>query len=266
MPKLGLELEQSIVGRDGWVHVNAEKMYYRELNQLVRKLVAEGYRKIEINNASGQRYIGTNLHGLDTHDLVIRINGTPGNDLASFLNGARIEVMGNAQDGCGNTMNEGELIIHGRAGDILGHSMRGGKIFVRGSVGYRAAIHMKEYEDKKPVVVIGCTCQDFFSEYMAGGTVILLGLSLQDGERHQANLIGTGMHGGTIYVRGHIEPAQTGKEVGIVEPDEADRAVIGQYVGEFARHFGMDARQILKAPFVKLYPKSLRPYGRLYAY
>ena len=55
-----------------------------------------------------------------------------------FMNGPRITVHGNAQDGCGNTMNEGEIIVHGHAGDIIGMAARGGKIFVRDDVGYRA--------------------------------------------------------------------------------------------------------------------------------
>lgn len=37
-------------------------------------------------------------------------------------------------------------------------------------------------------------------------------------------------------------------------------------VPRYAARFGGDAASILAAPFVKLYPKSLRPYGRLYAY
>ena len=42
--------------------------------------------------------------------------GIPGNDLGAFMNGPRITVHGNAQDGCGNTMNEGELVIMGGLG------------------------------------------------------------------------------------------------------------------------------------------------------
>ena len=53
------------------------------------------------------------------------VNGTPGNDLASFMDGPHIVVHGNAQDGGGNTMNGGEVIVHGRAGDVTGHAMPG---------------------------------------------------------------------------------------------------------------------------------------------
>ena len=162
-------------------------------------------------------------------------------------------------------MNEGEIIIHGHAGDILGLSARGGKIFVREDVGYRAGIHMKEYQDRKPVLVIGGTAQDFLGEYMAGGILILLGLTI--GARyHKARFIGTGMHGGIMYLRGTVEGYQLGKEVEVAELDENDYRILQQFVGEFATHFNCDTEAILRHKFVKLFPRWLRPYGRLYAY
>jgi glutamate synthase domain-containing protein 3 len=244
------------------LQINAMELHYREVNTLLRQAVADGVDLIELHNVYGQRYLGTDLH----RPVEIHIHGTPGNDLASFMDGPRIVVHGNAQDGCGNTMNDGEVIIHGRAGDVTGHSMRGGKIFIRDDVGYRVAIHMKEYENKRPSIVIGGTAQHFLGEYMAGGVLVVLGLTLHPGERHTANFIGTGMHGGVMYIRGELDDYQLGKEVGQVPLDGADHALLDELVGEFAGHFGYDARVILSQPFTKLIPLSLRPYGRLYAY
>jgi glutamate synthase domain-containing protein 3 len=244
------------------VKMDAGGVYYRELNANLRKAMTDSVRRIEIRNVYGQRYIGTDLD----RPVEIEIFGTPGNDLGAFMNGPRIIVRGNAQDGCGNTMNDGEIIIHGHAGDIIGLSARGGKIFVREDVGYRAGIHMKEYRDRKPALVIGGTAQDFVGEYMAGGVLILLGLNLKEGENHKANFIGTGMHGGVIYLRGSVEEHQLGKEVGVAQLEEADHKVLKQLVGEFAAHFDYDADEILKHKFIKLFPRWLRPYGRLYAY
>ena len=133
-------------------------------------------------------------------------------------------------------------------------------------MGYRCAIHMKEYQDKRPTVVIGGTAQDFLGEYMAGGTLVMLGLTLGEGEEHQASFIGTGMHGGVIYIRGSVEDYQLGKEVGVVKPGDEDLLRLQEAVSEYCGHFGGDAEVILKDRFIKLYPKSLRPYGRLYAY
>jgi glutamate synthase domain-containing protein 3 len=234
----------------------------RELNTRLRELKSNGTKQIKLRNVCGQRYIGTDLEDA----VELEIFGTPGNDLGAFMNGPKITVYGNAQDGCGNTMNNGEIVIHGRAGDITGLSARGGKIFVRENVGYRAGIHMKEYGDKKPVLVIGGTAQDFLGEYMAGGILIVLGLNLAEGETHQANYIGTGMHGGVIYLRGNINEYQLGKEVGVAELDDHDYVQLKTYINEFSRHFDYDAKEILKHKYIKLFPLYLRPYGRLYAY
>jgi len=244
------------------VEIDATGIPYRELNARLREAVENGAERIDLYNVCGQRYIGSGLH----KPVEIHIHGTPGNDLAAFMDGPRIIVHGNAQDGCGNTMNGGEVIIHGRAGDAIGYAMRGGKVFVRDDVGYRVGIHIKEYQEQRTIIVIGGTAQHFLGEYMAGGVLVVLGLSLAPGERHIATYIGTGMHGGVIYVRGEIAPHQLGREVGCVPLDERDETLLRQLVGEYAAHFDRDPAAILDRPFTKLVPLSSRPYGRLYAY
>ncbi len=247
---------------DSLVNIDASGIPSRQLNVSLREAVAGGASRIKLTNVCGQRYIGTGLN----RPVEIDIYGTPGNDLGAFMNGPRITVHGNAQDGCGNTMNDGEIIVHGHAGDIAGLSARGGRIFIRDDVGYRAGIHMKEYQDKKPVLVIGGTAQDFCGEYMAGGIMVLLGLSLKNGEHHRANFLGTGMHGGVIYLSGSVEDYQLGKEVGTADLDETDCQVLKKLVSEFAAYFGGNAAGMMQRPFTKLFPRWKRPYGRLYAY
>ena len=239
--------------------IDATGVYYRDLNARIREAVEQGFERIELHNVAGQRYLGTNLR----QPVEIVIHGTPGNDLAAFADALRITVYGNAQDGCGNTMNGGEIVVHGRAGDILGYSLRGGRIFIRGDVGYRAAIHMKEYGDQKPAIVVGGSAQHFVGEYMAGGTLVLLDL---EGNGHQAEFIGTGMHGGVIYVRGRLERRQLGREVGVDDPTEEDLANLKALLADYAERFRLNLDDIMSQPFLKLYPQSLRPYGRLYAY
>lgn len=246
--------------------IDALTLKHKELNDLLKEAVLRGAREIEIKNVLGHRYIGTRLYipGLESK-VEINIHGTPGNDMAFLLNGHRITVYGNAQDGVANTMDDGEVVVHGRAGDIVAMSMRGGKVFIRDNVGYRAAIHMKEYMNKVPAVVIGGTAQDFFGEYMAGGIVLLLGLNLKENERHKAHYIGTGMHGGVIYLRGNVKQYQLGKQVGVYALDDKDMSLVRKYASEFSSHFGFNVEEILEGKFQKLMPVSLRPYGTLYA-
>jgi glutamate synthase domain-containing protein 3 len=80
------------------------------------------------------------------------------------------------------------------------------------------------------------------------------------------SFIGTGMHGGVIYMRGTVEDYQLGKEVGISAPDAGDIKILEELVGKYASYFGQDAGKIMSGEFIKLYPRSLRPYGRLYTY
>jgi len=245
---------------DGVAEVDAEGLHYRDLNALLRTLGGGRVKRIELRNVYGQRYVGTGLHA----DLGLDIHGTPGNDLGAFMNGPRIVVYGNAQDGCGNTMDNGEIIVHGRAGDIVGYSMRGGRVFIRDDAGYRAGIHMKEYAEKKPILVIGGTAQDFLGEYMAGGILLVLGMTLPKGEGHRATYVGTGMHGGTIYVKGRV--AHLGKEVGVKEMTEQDYAVVRSLAEDYCRFFNVSPNETLQGEFQKLMPVSSRPYGTLYAY
>lgn len=240
--------------------VNAEGLHYRELNSLLRTLDSYGAEKVELHGVYGQRYIGTDLKT----NMNIDIYGTPGNDLAAFMNGPRITVYGNAQDCVANTMNEGKIVVHGRAGDIAGYGMRGGKVFIRDDIGARAGIHMKEYMDKKPQLVVGGTAMDFLGEYMAGGVLMVLGLTLKGDEPHKARFVGTGMHGGVIYVRGNV--AHMGKEVKMVDVDKSDMLVIEGLVREFCGYFKADFKEILSKKFMKIIPYSHRPYGRIYAY
>ncbi len=249
--------------------IDATGLTHKELNDLIRLCVEKGADKIILKNVCGQRYIGTRLY-FPGKRVEIEIYGTPGNDLGMFMNGHRIVVHGNAQDGVGNTMNEGEIVVEGRAGDVVAMSMRGGRIFIRDDVGYRTAIHMKEYREKVPVLVIGGSSQDFLGEYMAGGVVLLLGLN---SKKHRANYIGTGMHGGVIYIRGKVEPYQFGKEVGIVEMEEEDYRRVEGLVEDYLKFFrgkGVDEKlevdEVMGEKFTKLVPVSKRPYGRIYTY
>ncbi len=242
------------------LHVDAEGLYYKDLNCLLRQAICLDVDVIKIRNVCGQRYIGTDL----ATKIQIEIYGTPGNDLGAFMNGPKVVVYGSAQDGAGNTMNEGEIIIHGHAGDVTGNSMRGGKIFVKDYVGYRVGIHMKEYQKKIPEIVIGETAGDFLAEYMAGGIILILGLNLKEGEKCNARFVATGMHGGVIYERGDILEPVNGTKTEAV--GKRDLKVIESLVNQYCSHFDADPKTILNATFKKILPLSKRPYEKLFSH
>jgi glutamate synthase domain-containing protein 3 len=246
-------------------------VYYRELNKSIREAIARGVTHVELLNVNGQRYIADAMDG----KADIEVHGVPGNDLGAFMNGATVTVYGNAQDGVANTMNAGKIVVHGNAGDVLGYGMRGGKLFVRGNVGYRVGIHMKGYKKQIPVIIAGGCAADFLGEYMAGGIVIVLGLDSQKANpaiphAHSrpvaGDYIGTGMHGGIIYLGDEVDPRKLGKEVGITPLNDEDHRLLKELLEEFAADLHLDRDELLSRTFFKLTPQSNRPYGKMYSY
>jgi len=243
------------------MRIDAKGMDHRALNALLRKGIDGGEREFDLDNVVGQRFIAAGV----AQPVSIRISGVPGNDLGAFMDGPRITVSGNAQDAVGNTMNSGTIVVNGDARDLTGHSMRGGRIFVKGDVGYRAGIHMKSYETQLPVIVVGGRSEDFTGEYMAGGVIAVLNLR-GPGQPAAGYLTATGMHGGTIYVRGELDPATLGREASQLPLDAADAEALGKMVAEFLACFPDVRYEFRPDEFRKLLPLSHRPYGRLYAY
>ena len=244
------------------MRIDASGLHYRDLNARIRDAVAAGQRELILDHVNGQRYLSAGLN----LGLRLTINGTPGNDLAAFMDGAEIIVNGNAQDGVGNAMNRGLVVVRGNAGDILGYSMRSGRIFVQGSVGYRVGIHMKSFGDQFPLIIVGGLARDFLGEYMAGGVLVLLGLTKPKDESLAGNRIGTGMHGGVIYIRGSVEDYQLGKEVGRSPLTDADWQDLSLWLAEYSHVVDVDTSTLRPSDFLKLTPHSRRPYGALYAY
>ena len=241
--------------------LTAGRTYYKQFNEEIRALVKQGVTDFTIKECNGQRYIGTALEG----DLKFDIYGVPGQDLAAFMRGPHIRIHNNAQDGVGNTMDEGRIVIEGIAGDVIGYAMRGGEIFIKGDVGYRVGIHMKAYLDHQPKIVVGGKAGDFLGEYMAGGIILLLGMFSDKPDAPVAGRsLGTGMHGGVIYVRGEVPEGQLGPGLHAQPVDSEDLKVIQGLVKDYAKELKLDSKEIMSENFVKIRPFSHRPYGNLY--
>ncbi|MFV0422802.1 hypothetical protein [Oleidesulfovibrio sp.] len=243
------------------VTLDASGVYYKQLNEQIHEALEQGADTIEVCNVRGQRYLGSAIDGPVTFIL----HGVPGQDLGAFMRGPRIQVEGNVQDGVGNTMDDGTIVVNGMAGDVLGYAMRGGRILVRSDVGYRVGIHMKAYMDKSPVIVAGGKAGDFLGEYMAGGAIILLGMETSKPDAPiTGRSLGTGMHGGVIYIRGTVPEYQLGPGLQFEPLTDDDMAFIRKHVDAFAKEFGKDADEIMNAEFSKVKPFSHRPYGNMY--
>ncbi len=236
-------------------NVSLGTAHFKEANEKVRAAL-EGADVVALHDVYAQRYLGCAM----PEGKRLEIHGTPGNDMACYMDGGEIEVFGNAQDQIGNTMNEGCIVVHGRCGDAAGYGMRGGKILIRDACGWRVGIHMKQYESHCPAIVVGGDAGSFLGEYMAGGAIVLLG--------KPGAYLATGMHGGVIYLKHELDPAAI--STGLVqEPvDEQDKDVLHSLLEEYNNAFADE----LDAPvdtsgqdFYRLRPASSRPYASMYA-
>lgn len=239
--------------------ITAGRRGFRELNTEIRTAL-EQEAAVRVEDVNGQRYMGA---GLDK-GKALEIHGTPGNDMAAYLNGGKIEVFGNGQEAIGNTMGGGSVTVHGHVGDTLGYAMRDGEIFVEKRAGSRAGIHMKEFEQMQPVVVIGGVVGAFLGEYMAGGTLIVLGLHNDDNQPLVGAHCATGMHGGRIFLRGDFPQENISEHISVLELDEKDRADLERHARTYCARFGADFDEIIAAKFSKLVSTTSRPYANLY--
>lgn len=239
------------------MRINAGSMHFQKLNEQVRLSTD---REIFISGCIGQRYIASGLSG-----KAITIEGTPGNALGAYLNGSELIVRGNAQDATGDTMNDGKIVIYGSSGDATGYAMRGGEIYVKGNVGYRAGIHMKAYQQKIPVLIVGGKAGSFLGEYQAGGYIVVLNLD-GSGEMPMGYFCASGMHGGKIFLRCKEAPRGLPEQVSCAPAGPQDLAEIDSYLDEFCRRFEKEKSDILNETFFVVTPDSKNPYKTLYTH
>ncbi|MDD4137019.1 MAG: hypothetical protein PHT99_03875 [Methanoregula sp.] len=239
--------------------IDAKDVHYTPLNQQIRKAVVDGVKEIALDNVLGQRFIADGLRG---DDVTITVNGVPGGDLAMFMSGPTIIVHGNADHAPGNTMDKGTVIIHGSAGDAVAHSMRGGRVYVRDNIGYRGGIHMKKYLEKRPILVVGGSARAFLGESMAGGLVIVLGMG--DTKPISEQGVGSGIHGGEIFVRGPVDKLCLGSGTKQAPVTEEEMAMIRPIIEDFAKSFGIDAGPLLASGYTRIAAISARPFASKY--
>ena len=122
---------------------------------------------------------------------------------------------------------------------------------------------MKEYKEKRPIIVIGGRAGSFLGEYQAGGIIIVLGLN-DDGRPIVGNFPCTGMHGGKMLFRGAVSaihfPHQTTSHTASAE----EMAEFVPYIKRYAELFECDAESLLSDSYTVITPDSKNPYKQMY--
>jgi glutamate synthase domain-containing protein 3 len=123
---------------------------------------------------------------------------------------------------------------------------------------------MKEYQAKRPILVVGGSARAFLGEYMAGGLVIVLGV---DGVTPVSERgVGSGIHGGEIIVRGRIDPTCLGGGAEQKKVTNDQKKAIRPILEDFARAFTIDPEPILAADYSRIIPASGRPFANMYTW
>ena len=180
------------------------------LARAIVTLYQRGFRRFIVANTRGHRFIGCGM-GVLSDSLRIDVYGSPGDYLASGIDGAEVIVHGSAQDQLAQIMKGGKLVVYGDVGQTFMYGAKGGDVFIQGNAAGRPLINAVG----KPRVVINGTCLDYLAEsFMAGdplhdgGFVIVNGVSFDEDGRLRdmdapypgGNLFSLAS-GGAIYMR-----------------------------------------------------------------
>jgi glutamate synthase domain-containing protein 1/glutamate synthase domain-containing protein 3 len=224
--------------------------------QVVR-LVQAGFRRLAVVHTRGHRFLGNGL-GSGTRGLRLDIYGSPGDYLASGIDGIEIHVHAYGQDQLAQIMRSGTLVIHGDVGQTFMYGAKGGRAFILGDAAGRPLINAVG----RPRVVINGTCLDYLAEsFMAGdphdggGFVVLNGLAIDDeGGIHERDTPYPGGNlfslasGGAILVRDPFrrlsEDQLNGGE--FAPFTQADWELIRPYLEENERHLAIPVARLLE--------------------
>ncbi len=193
--------------------INAQDFPSEGENSLSREIVRlykKGFKKFILFHTRGQRFIANGL-GPNSHQVQIDVYGSPGDYLASGIDGAQIHVHGDAQDQLAQIMKDGTLVVYGDVGQTFMYGAKGGKAFVKGNAAGRPLINAVG----KPRVVINGTCLDYLAEscmagnpLQDGGFVIVNGVSFDENQNiveldspYPGSNLFSLASGGAIYIR-----------------------------------------------------------------
>lgn len=227
-----------------------------------------GYRRMIVFNTRGQRFLANGL-GPGTEGLRIDLYGSPGDYLASGIDGAEVHVHNNGQDQMAQIMKQGKLVVHGDVGQTFLYAAKGGQSFVLGNAAGRPLINAVG----SPKVVINGTCLDYLAEsFMAGdpfdggGFVVLNGMHFTDsGELKSLDTPYPGGNlfslasGGAIFIRDPYRRVGTDQLNGgaFTAFTEGHWELIEPLLQENGRLFGISVERLLIADGERRSPSEM---------
>jgi glutamate synthase domain-containing protein 3 len=99
---------------------------------------------------------------------------------------------------------------------------------------------------------------------MAGGLILVFGIGYETAVTERG--IGSGIHGGEIYLRGSVDDRFLGVGATKKPFGSAERKRIAPVVREFASHFDVDGKALLEEEYTRIGPASARPFASKYTW
>ncbi len=186
----------------------------RQINEAIRRLVAEGEREILVRDP-GARH---NLAVAVLDDVAITLDGPVGYYAGGMSDGVRLTVRGSAGWGLAEGLLSGTVVVEGNAGNGAAASIRGGTVVVRGDAAARAGIAMKG-----GCLVVGGSCGYMTGFMMQRGTIIVCG--------DAGPALADSMYEGVVFVGGEI--AELGNDAVVSDASPGELRDIGETL---ARH------------------------------
>lgn len=176
----------------------------REVNEELRRLIAEGHTEISVSNPGAKHNLAVAI--LNTVRIAIR--GSAGYYCGGLIDGATIDIEGSAGWGVAESMLSGHVRVRGSAGSGAAAAIRGGTVVIHGDAAARAGIAMKGGQ----VIIVG-NCG-----YMAGfmaqkGAIIVCG---DAGEAFADSMYST-----VCYVGGNVASLGTDAVSATMDEEEA---------------------------------------------
>jgi hypothetical protein len=236
---------------------------------VVSRAKSLGWNHVILFATRGQRFIGCGL-GPRSKGFKIDVYGSPGDYLASGLDGAEVRVHGNGQDQLGQILSDGRLVVYGDVGQTFLYGGKGGEAFIMGSAAGRPLINAVG----RPKVVINGTCLDYLAEsFMAGNPLYGGGFAVVNGvafdgagkltelpEAYPGGNLFSLASGGAIYIRDPRRQVGEDQLNGgrISRLTEADWNLILPYLKENERLFGIPLNDfLLKVDGVRKPPEEI---------
>ncbi len=183
----------------------------REVNQLIRRALAQGERDIHVYDPRGRHSLGVALF----QPARLIFGGTVGYYCGAMGDGPTVEILGSAGWSTAEGLQSGSVVVRGHAGNATGAAIHNGMVCVHGNAAARTGIAMLG-----GMVVVGGNVGFMSGFMMHRGDLIVCG--------NASERLGHGMDGGRIFVAGAVE--QLGEGVVECEPTPAEHARVAEIV------------------------------------